>query len=112
MLTFQIDRHSPPVYRGRHYKDKPKFVNGSEQHRRFILERNYNAVRDDRNYKPGVKCTTKGHHGMGVILDVTDDFHLVAWEGLKVLFIEVWFDGEGKSYLFHPSDLHNIRRKK
>jgi hypothetical protein len=109
LLTYQIDVHSPPTYRGKHYKEKPKFVNGSEDHRRYLLERNYNAVKDAPEFQPGQEYTAKGHDGMGVIIDVTDDFELVCWEGFKVLFIEMWFYEEQKSAMFHPSDL--VKRK-
>lgn len=109
MLTYQIERHQTPVYRGKKYSEKPKFVNGSEAHRKFILERNYNAVKDDKKLQPGCEYTVKGHSGIGVILDVTDDYDLITWEGLKVQFIEVWFYEEEKSFMFHPSDLRKFK---
>lgn len=112
MLTYQIEKHSPPTYNGKSYKDKPKFVGGSEEHRRFILERNYNAVKDDEDFQPGKEFTHKRHEGVGVIIDVTDDYQLVHWEGLKVLFIEVWFYEENASAMFHPSDLTPVDRKR
>lgn len=106
MLVHTIDKYPSPVTKK---QDKPKFVHGSIQHKQYILERNYNSVNGVRSFLPGACWYAKGHKEKGIIIDLEKDVQLVEWEGLKVKFIELWFSGENKSFLFHPSDL---RRKK
>jgi len=104
MIVHSIERWELPKQKK---QAKPKFVVGSEEHRQYILDRNYNFVSGNPDYQRGSTWYAKGHSKRGTIIDLLFDLNCVEWEGLKVKFIEMWFDGENISHLFHPSDLRS-----
>lgn len=101
MLTHTIERWESGK------QTKPKFISGSVDHRQYILDRNYSNIKGNKSFCLGAEWYAKGHKKKGTIIDIIKDLESVEWEGLKVKFIEMWFDGENNSSLFHPSDLRH-----
>lgn len=99
MLTHEIVRYKPVK------EKKPKFSNGSGQHREFIFQRHLQASlkREDINY--GEQFYIKKFKEEGVVINIIDEIKQVEWDGLKPKFIELWFNKLGTSHLFHPNDL-------
>ena len=100
MLTFEITKHERFSK-----KNKPKFVNGSFDHRAYILSRHVRSVRNDKRYRNGEEWYVPDIREKGIIIGMLDQVHEVEWDGLKAKFIEVYFSGKETSYLYHPSDL-------
>ena len=104
MLTHEIVRYKPPNY---HVvkEGKPKLVVGSNEHRAYILARNLAEVFNTDKYDPGSTVRAKGKRGTGIVINIEEDMKCVEWDGLKVKFIEVWFETDNSFELFHPSEL-------
>lgn len=86
------------------YAHKAKFKAGSYEHRDQILKRNLIAVQTISALDPGEYVHVKGK-GRGMIIYHEDDLRKVEWDGLKVKFIEVWFEKSNETEFFHPSDI-------
>jgi hypothetical protein len=104
MITMEVVRYAS------HAKVKPKFVNGSEDHRRFIFSRTVNLTLENSAFDPGETYYAPGMKEKGSVIGIETEFERVEWEGLKVKFIEVYFSRANVSHLYHPSELS--RKKK
>lgn len=100
MLTYEIVRYEQPA-KG----DKPRFVSGSIEHRRYIFQRNLSTVNRDKRFKRGRAFYVRERKEKGTLLDILTDFDSVEWDGLKVKFLELWFPSVGTTFLYHQSDL-------
>ena len=107
MLVHQID-YWVPKRKKEKKEEKRKFRVGSDEHRQYIFDRNLETVNNDKTYEQGKIFRARGYKGIGVLIDVAQDVSLAEWEGLKVKFIEVWFDEEENSFMFHQSDLKAV----
>lgn len=85
---------------------KPKYLAGSENHKRHIFQSNLKWS----DWKMGDEVEVNNHHvksAVGWIVDclTPDQFESVEWDGLKPRFIEVYLNAIQDSVLCHPSDL-------
>jgi len=106
MLTQEITRYKPAPLPA---ASKVRYVVGSRQHKQYILEKTYEEVINNDIYDPGSIIYMKGQPGRGMVMQVHKDLQDVEWDGLKVKFIELWFESNNSCVLAHPSEL---RRKK
>jgi hypothetical protein len=82
---------------------KPRFVAGSEEHKRYIFQKTL----DETKFEPGdmVCRRSKRSKETGQVINVEDTFEMVSWNGLMCKFIEVyWYDSNDMG-LYHPSEL-------
>lgn len=106
MIEHSIEVHKAPAFLGflprGSRKSRPEI--GSEQHKVEIFGR----ALEKCHYKAGDYVTYKGDAGQ--IIDVIDRYTaMVAWDGLKPLFIEVMSCDDGNSFLVHPSDIRKLK---
>jgi hypothetical protein len=108
MITHQIIRYQPKMKVGK--DGKPKFINGSEEHRRYILERTVQATRAGEFHIEGNAYWIKGRSPNAILISICEDYKLVKWDGLKVLCMEVFIPDEQEFEMYHPSDLLKPRK--
>jgi hypothetical protein len=98
MLTQTIEKYAPPLQRV-----KPKFVQGSEAHKHYILRRAVEAVYNTKEYDCGEEWMYKGK--LGCIIGIAETLKEVEWEGMKAKFIELFFFEDNSVELAHFADL-------
>jgi hypothetical protein len=90
---------------------KPRYINGSEEHRRFILERTVAQVKETKSHEENEWYKVAGRSPKAMLCNICEDYKVVKWDGLKVLCMEVFLPDEQEFELFHPSDLTKPRKR-
>ena len=109
MIVQEIVRYQHKTKQGK--DGKPHLITGSEEHRRYILERTIHSVILSGDFEIGYMYKVKGRSPRAQLVAVIDDYKCVKWDGLKVKCMEVWLDDVGDTELFHPSELSIVKRK-
>jgi hypothetical protein len=117
MLTLRIEKYTNPkvIYTPIKEKDKPRFQNGSNEHKEYIYNRSLHHVNESADdwrigTKFRIRCQHRGKGQVGQLIHVLTNIDMVEWSGLKPRFIELYYpNGDvGDMDLFHPSDLERV----
>ena len=100
MLTHEIERYIPIQLAK---PKKQKFIAGSVEHKKYILDRAVEAVYNTKAYDCGEEWVVRGK--LGVIINICENIHEAEWEGMKAKFIEIYCYEDNSFELAHFSDL-------
>lgn len=110
MITHAIEKYKPVfqsrVMNWKQAHSKPRYVVGSEEHKRSIYARLIEEMANTNHFDENNCYSVKGRN---CIVLSWADFENVEWDGLKCCLIEVIYDKDGDFDLVHPSDLKKPR---
>jgi len=110
VINHEINYWQPPFTQNKR-ESKPKYKPGSPEHREFILARSVKAIKGDAKYALNSLWYVPKYKEMGTLINIIETIEDVEWEGLKVLFLELYFPSDNLFILLHPlliSKMHSV----